>query len=169
MTMSIGSATYRILQQKQWSMFMLHLAPNSVTLSSLAIWLDLAEGLYPSNSFCCTHTGCEDVQHRSVLVWVCHGSLINFTVIHRSVSIPSLSFWESADPQGLREPCAAFPYLLLAMRVSSQGFQLSAPSVLSQAWASLVPRYGQTFYPELHKKKKKNWKRKRTFDPCFFD
>lgn len=80
--------------------------------------LTLTGGLHPSNAFCCTHTGCEDVQHRPVLVLVCHGSFIEFTVIHRLVFIPRLSFWESGDSQELREPCAAFPCIPLAMRVS---------------------------------------------------
>lgn len=124
---------------------LLHILWLSAVLPSDVVWLGDCTLQIPFAAL----TQAMKVYSRSVLVWVCHGSFIDFTVIHRSISIPCLS-WESTHPQQLREPCAAFPYLLLAMRVNSQGFQLSAPSVLSQGWASLVPRYGQTFYPELH-------------------
>lgn len=78
---------------------------------------------------------------------VCPGSFIDFAIILRLSAFPVSP---SESPQELREPGAAFPYLLLAMRVSSQGFQLSAPSILSQGWVSLMPGYGQTSDPGLH-------------------
>lgn len=83
---------YLVLQEKQWNMSVLHVAPNSVTVSGLSTWLSLTGALYPSNAFCCTHPGCEDIQHRPLLVLVHHGSFIDFTIIHRpSQSVPRIS------------------------------------------------------------------------------
>lgn len=121
MTMSIGSTTYRILQQKQWNLFVLHLAPHSVTLSSLAIWLGLTGGLYPSNSFCCTHTGYEDVQQ-----------------ICASLSLSWQLYWFYSNPQ------VSLHSLFVLLRVnSSPGVEgaMCSPSLPSPGHESQFPGF----------------------------